>query len=148
MHDITFKVKRRQPQPQHNDDESAASRERFLKGLAELEQIKSVATYQAALAAGVKISRNGFRKRAGIGSETMRNSDLYKLLLKRIDYINKKFASRAHDLPGRPPGTAQSLEIEKLKARIAELEGLLEARDDDIDAHLAKLHRQGTKGRV
>jgi len=146
MPKLQFTVKRvGSPTIVKKDDEEAA-RERFEKGLKELQTIDSKEKYRAYVGEGKDFSIKSFRIRNGIGNTSMRktNSDLFTLLLAKKARLIASYSDKPGGKPGRPKGSKRADEVERYKARIAELEQLLEARTADVVRYLSMLQKPST----
>jgi len=147
MHEIKFKLAPLRNRIDEVQDNQTAARARFERGLDELRLIKNKKQYEEALRSGVRVSIKGFRERCKIGNTSMRetNGDLFVVLQALIKDIDQKFSDKPGKKAGRPPGSKQAEEVKLLKARIAELERLLEARTADTIKYLSKIQKISIK---
>lgn len=151
MDEPRFKKQRNTASQPSDRNDSTASRARYERGIEELRAITSKALYQQAKDNGMVISQKGFMKRNGIGSTslTTTNDDLFAVLNGLIKHIlttydrqkKSKETGKRGGMPGRPRGGKSATEIKVLKARIDELEGLLETRTEESQQYLERMQK-------
>lgn len=139
----SLRLKRKGPQEKAGGehDRSDAARLRIEAGLKELRAIVSKAEYERALSQGMSFSIDGFRKRWQVGSDTLRktNFDLFEKLQYLLDHIHSEILKVRRSRTGRSQTGPNKLRKSSLELKVAELETLLDRRDQDFKVLLEEL---------
>lgn len=128
-----LKLKKVVSRPQSTGKTGDAER-RFLDGLKELRAVTTMDEYRKAVDAGVQFTIDGFRKRAGIGNQSMRttHSELFEELKSVLVFIHGEVLGVSKNANGRSKGPRPVDRQSEAELRVQELEALLDRRERDF----------------